>query len=107
MTLCNNAFIDLARRLEDILAASFDESPRGDKQRLQTVGDNLMQLLTNSFYSLTWLNARHYKATHPDTTVSDEDTDKIAQLSQSVSLKYYFDNNGIAAYERWLQNNKF
>ena len=31
MTLCNNAFIDLARKMDDILSASFDESPRGDK----------------------------------------------------------------------------
>lgn len=31
MTLCNNAFIDLSRKMDDILSASFDESPRGDK----------------------------------------------------------------------------
>ena len=30
MTLCNNAFVDLCFRFEDILASSFEESPRGD-----------------------------------------------------------------------------
>jgi hypothetical protein len=30
MTLCNNAFIDLANHLDDILSSSFEESPRGE-----------------------------------------------------------------------------
>lgn len=77
MTLCNNAFVDLSKRMDDLLSASFDESPRGDKERVIVVADNLMKLLTNSFYSLTWLNARHYKATHPTTTISNEDTATI------------------------------
>lgn len=42
MTLCNNAFVDLSKRLDDILSASFDESPRGDKNRVTFVGDTLM-----------------------------------------------------------------
>lgn len=66
MTLCNNAFVDLSKRMEDILASSFEESPRGDKNRAAIVGDNLINLLSNSLYSLSWLNARHYKAIHPD-----------------------------------------
>jgi hypothetical protein len=42
MTLCNNAFADLCLRLNDILASSFDESPKGDKKRVGLVADNLM-----------------------------------------------------------------
>jgi hypothetical protein len=62
MTLCNNAFVDLCNRFEDILTASFEESPRGDKTRVLLVADNIMQLITNSYYSITWLNTKHYKA---------------------------------------------
>lgn len=61
MTLCNNAFIDLSRKMDDILSASFDESPRGDKERVGALGDNLMLLLSNAMYSLTWVNAKYYK----------------------------------------------
>ena len=39
MTLCNNAFIELSRRFDDVLSASFEESPRGDKQRVGIVAD--------------------------------------------------------------------
>jgi len=58
MTLCNNAFVDLASKIEDILASSFEESPRGDKTRVNYVANNLIRLLTNSYYSLTWINAK-------------------------------------------------
>ena len=58
MTLCNNAFIDLSNKLDDILSASFDEAPRGDKERVLAVADNLIMLIANSMYSLTWLNAK-------------------------------------------------
>lgn len=78
MSLCNNAFIDLAKRLDDILGASFDEVPKGDKNRVGKVADNLIMLMTNSYYSLTWLNARHFKETHPNDTTLDTDTNKIA-----------------------------
>ena len=60
MTLCNNAFMELSNRFEDILSASFDESPKGDKNRLKVVADNIMILLTNSLYSLTWLNSKQF-----------------------------------------------
>ncbi len=66
MTICNNAFVDLCNRFEDILASSFDESPRGDKKRVILVADNLMQLISNSYYSITWLNTKNYNDTHPD-----------------------------------------
>lgn len=42
MTLCNNAFIDLASRIDDILAASFEEVPKGDKNRVWKVADHLL-----------------------------------------------------------------
>lgn len=61
MTLCNNAFVDLSKRLDDILEASFGESPKGDKTRVGLVADNLIELITNSYYSVTWLNAKYYK----------------------------------------------
>jgi hypothetical protein len=57
MTLCNNAFVDLAQRMEDILSASFEEAPRGDPTRVKTVAGTLMNLLTNSYYSVTWVNS--------------------------------------------------
>ena len=66
MTLCNNAFVDLTKRIDDILSASFEEVPKGDKERVGVVADYLLQLLTNSYYSLTWLNARYYKERHPE-----------------------------------------
>jgi hypothetical protein len=59
MTLCNNAFVDLASKIEDILSSSFEESPRGDKARVNKVADNLIKLLTNSYYSLTWVNSKY------------------------------------------------
>ena len=58
MTLCNNAFSDLSDRLEDILSSSFEESPRGDKARVNKVAENLIKLLVNSYYSLTWVNSK-------------------------------------------------
>ena len=66
MTLCNNAFINLASRFEDILSSSFDESPRGDKNRMNNVAENIMMLLTNSFYTLTWLNSKQFNKTNPN-----------------------------------------
>jgi hypothetical protein len=57
MTLCNNAFADVSQRMEDILSSSFDESPRGLKSRVNSLGDKLMTVLANSYYSLSWLNA--------------------------------------------------
>lgn len=42
MTECNNAFTELADRFDDILASSFEESPRGDKKRVFVVADNIM-----------------------------------------------------------------
>jgi hypothetical protein len=60
MTLCNNAFVDLASRIDDILAASFDEVPKGDKDRVGKVAERLLLLLSNAFYSITWVNGRYY-----------------------------------------------
>jgi hypothetical protein len=77
MTLCNNAFIELSNRFEDIMSSSFEESPRGDKTRVFKVGDNLIKLLTNSFYSLTWLNAKYVNQTFPETKV---DPNNIPQV---------------------------
>jgi hypothetical protein len=59
MTLCNNAFTDLSDRLEDILSSSFEESPRGDKARVNKVAENLIKLLINSYYSLKWVNSKY------------------------------------------------
>jgi hypothetical protein len=42
MTDCNNAFVNLASRMEDILSASFEESPRGDPTRVSGVAETLM-----------------------------------------------------------------
>jgi hypothetical protein len=61
MTLCNNAFVDLSYRIEDLLSSSFEESPRGDKARVKSVAENLIKLLTNSYYSITWLNSKYAK----------------------------------------------
>lgn len=80
MTLCNNAFVDLANRFDDILSASFDESPRGDKKRVQLVADNIMMLLTNSYYSLTWLNSKQYNKTNPN-SIDINDLVRVGQVS--------------------------
>jgi len=42
MILCNNAFFNLADRMEDLLSTSFNESPRGDKKRVGKVANNLL-----------------------------------------------------------------
>ena len=107
MTICNNAFIDLCNRFDDILSSSFEESPRGDKARVSIVGENIMQLIANSFYSLTWLNAKHYTMTHPNEVVDTNDITQVQQISQASTLKHYYDTRGIVAYERWLSLKKF
>ena len=65
------------------------------------VGDNLMLLLSNAFYSLSWVNARYYKTMHPTVVIEDTDTQKIAQVSQAETLKHYYEGHAVAAYERW------
>lgn len=81
MTLCNNAFIDMCKHMDDVLSSAFDESPRGDKDRVNFVGDNFMELLSNSLYSLSWLNSIHYKRTHPDVVIDKDDTVRISEIS--------------------------
>ena len=66
MATCNNAFIDLANKFEDILSTSFEVSPRGDKKRLNSVADNMIKLMANSYYSLTWVNAKYSNHTKPN-----------------------------------------
>ena len=77
MTDCNNAFLDLCKRLEDIFSTSFNEEPKGDKQRISEIADKLMLLLTNSYYSLTWLNSNYYKEKHPEDQIPYTDTAHI------------------------------
>jgi hypothetical protein len=81
MILCNNAFVDLARRIEDILSASFNEVPKGDKERVGKVADNLLMLLINSYYSLTWINSRYYRVKNPDVEIDFGDTEAIARIA--------------------------
>ena len=107
MTLCNNAFVDLCNRFDDLLSASFEESPRGDKKRVRAVADNIMGLIANSYYSLTWLNAKQYEQTHPNEKIDSADLVKVGQVSQATFLKHYFDNRAVAAYERWVATKKF
>ena len=90
MTLCNNAFVDLCNRFEDILSSSFEESPRGDKQRVLQVGDNLIKLMTNSFYALTWLNAKQYNKTNPN-SIDLNNTVLVRKVSQEATLKISLD----------------
>eukprot|EP00347_Sterkiella_histriomuscorum_P023347 403334993 len=107
MNLCNNAFIDLCNHLDEILDSSFYESPRGDKDRVNLVGDNLIELLTNSFYTLSWLNSVHYKIQHPEIIIDKDDTNRISAASQSVTFKYYYEHFAVAAYEKWTDKMKF
>lgn len=65
MALCSVAFIDLTDRFDDILKSSFLESPVGDKTRVRKVGENLIKLLANSYYTLTWLNAKQANESFP------------------------------------------
>jgi hypothetical protein len=106
MTTCNNAFIDLANRFDDILASSFDESPRGDKKRVYVVADNIMQLLANSFYSLTWLNAKYVNDTYPETKIDPNNVPQVEQASQAKLLRYYYDT-AVNSFERWTSTKKF
>lgn len=65
MAECNIAFTDLTDRFDDILKSSFLESPAGDKTRVRKVGENLIKLLSNSYYTLTWLNAKQANESFP------------------------------------------
>ncbi|CDW87215.1 UNKNOWN [Stylonychia lemnae] len=107
MTLCNNAFIKLAKSLDDVLEASFEESPKGEKNRVFNLADNLMQRLMNSFYSITWLNAQQYKSSHPTEQISNDDTQKISEITQSITLQHYLKDHAIASYQKWLVEKKF
>lgn len=107
MTLCNNAFIDLCNRFDDILSSSFEELPRGDKNRVRSVGDNIMMLITNSFYSLTWLNAKQYNLTHPTNPIDTNNINMVAQASQATTLRHYYKEHAIKAFERWMSTKKF
>jgi hypothetical protein len=100
-TLCNNAFADLSNRLDDILAATHDDVPKGDMRRIRAVGDNFIQLLTNSFYSLSWLNAKLYNETHPGAPVNTADVNQVRRASQADTLEYYYRERAISSYERW------
>ena len=86
MTLCNNAFIDLANRFEDILSTSFEVTPRGDKKRLIQVGDNLIKVLSNSYYSLTWLNAK-FADSKSATKTDVNDQAKVKEAAKYGTLK--------------------
>lgn len=101
MTLCNNAFVDLSSRMNDILGACFEAPYRGDPDRVKRVAGALMNLLSNAYFSVTWVNAEHYKATHPNEYIANTDTAKISAVAQVSTLKHYYDNHAIAAYERW------
>ena len=81
MTLCNNAFVDLASRMDDILGATFELSPRGDLKRVAVVANQFMELLSNSLYSLTWVNMKYYLSTHPNVIIDENDKNKIAAVS--------------------------
>jgi hypothetical protein len=106
MTLCNNAFIDLSNRLEDIMSSSFEESPRGDKNRVLKVGDNIIKLLANSYYSLTWLNAKFVSEAYPENKIDPKNIKQVEQASQAQLLKFYF-NQAIDSFERWAVSQKF
>jgi hypothetical protein len=105
MTLCNNAFIDLSNRFEDILSTSFEESPRGDKKRVFKVGDNLIRLIANSFYSLTWLNSKYANQTKPG-MIDFNNQQQVESVSQSATLKVFFDK-AIKTFEQWVSNKTF
>lgn len=75
-----NAFLDLAGKMEDILSSSFEESPRGDKTRVNSVANNLIKLLTNSFYSLTWVNSKYYNATS-DKQIDLNDAKLVSEIA--------------------------
>jgi len=105
MTLCNNAFVDLCNRFEGILSSSFEESPRGDKIRVLQVGDNLIKLMTNSFYALTWLNAKQYNKTNPN-SIDMNNTVLVRQVSQEATLKISLDK-AIKSFETWMIKKSF
>lgn len=97
MAQCNIAFVDLCNRFEDILSASFEESPLGDKKRMQPVADSIMMLIANSYYSLTWLNAKQYNSTH-ESQIDFNNIEQVEQASQSKFLKSYYDK-AVGVYE--------
>ena len=106
MAACNKAFTDLCWRMDRILAASFEESPRGDKNRVKMVADNLILLLTNAFYSVTWANAKSHEQNYPK-TIDPNNLAQVKKVSDENHLKWHFENWAVAAYERWVVTKKF
>jgi hypothetical protein len=105
MTKCNVAFVELSERVEDLLSASFEESPRGDKNRVGNVANNLLMLLANSFYSITWLNAKFANETTPG-GIDPQNTKLVEAVTQAATLKISF-NKAIQSYVTWAINKKF
>lgn len=98
---CNIAFIDLCSKFEDILGASHNDVPRGELKRIRAVGDNIMTLLTNSMYSLSWLNAKYYNETHPANPVDTKNIGQVRIASQADTLEFNYKEKAVASYERW------
>ena len=40
-----------------------------------------MNLIANSYYSLTWVNAKYYKEKNPNEHIDETDTGKMAHIS--------------------------
>ena len=85
MEICNRAFITLCNRMDGILSACFDESPRGDSARVKAAADKLMLLLTNSFYSLTWVNIKDAERSYPG-NINKNNLAQIKEVSDEAHL---------------------
>jgi hypothetical protein len=70
-----------------------------------TVADNLIKLMANSYYSVTWVNAKYSNQTNPN-KIDVNDIRRVEEASQSKILKVYFDK-AIKSYETWMINKSF
>jgi len=60
MSTCNTAFTVLCSYVDSLLSTNFMISPVGDKTRVGTLANYLINLLTNSLESVAWVNTRYY-----------------------------------------------
>ena len=106
ITDCNYAFKQVCTLFDELLLKNFKLEPKGDKQRVIDLANDVMDLIVNSYYSVTWLNTNHYKQKNPEKVLDPTDIKMIEIMSEAKYLKEDYDH-AVNAYERWVVNKIF
>src|SRR4051812_28477691 len=109
MSECNNAFIGLADKVEDILSSSYRMTPMGDKNRVGKVASYLLALLAQSMETLTWLNTKSFVRDNANNSLYSSqfgDVDFLKRVSQYENFKSSYDK-AEASFKKWVIEKKF